>query len=41
MILILTDLEEPTTDLVIEWLYYLKKDFLRISSRDTVSIKEK
>lgn len=39
MILILTDIFEPTTDLVIDWLNYFGKKFVRISSRDPIYIK--
>lgn len=38
MILILTDVEEPTTDLVIDWLNFYKKDFIRISSKYPLEI---
>lgn len=34
MILIVSDDEEPTTDLVIDWLLYYKQPFIRLS-RDT------
>lgn len=38
MILILTDDDEPTTDLVIDWLKHLDKNFIRISYRNSLSI---
>jgi len=38
MILILTDKDEPTTDLVIDWLNCLKKGFIRLSSEDKIEI---
>lgn len=40
MIIILTDPDEPTTDLVIDWLYYLEKDFVRISCETPIQIKK-
>ena len=40
MILILSDEEEPTTDLVIDWLIYLKKEFVRISINNALSIEK-
>jgi ATP-GRASP peptide maturase of grasp-with-spasm system len=39
MILIITDNDEPTTDWVIDWLYHLKKDFIRISKITPIRIK--
>ena len=36
MILILTDENEPTTDLIIDWLIYLKKDFVRFSFKNEI-----
>lgn len=38
MILILTDEHEPTTDLVIDWLLFLNKEFLRISDETPITI---
>lgn len=40
MIIILTEPDEPTTDLVIDWLYYLEKDFVRISCETPIQIKK-
>ncbi|MDR0675646.1 MAG: grasp-with-spasm system ATP-grasp peptide maturase [Elusimicrobiota bacterium] len=40
MILILTDTEEATSDLIIDWLLYFKKDFIRISNENTIYVKE-
>ena len=40
MILILTDRDEPTTDLVIDWLIYLKKKYIRISMENKISIQK-
>jgi ATP-GRASP peptide maturase of grasp-with-spasm system len=39
MVLILTDSDEPTTDWVIDWLYYLNKPFIRISKGNVIYIK--
>ena len=38
MILILSDEHEPTTDLVIDWLLYYKKDFIRISEENSIKL---
>jgi ATP-GRASP peptide maturase of grasp-with-spasm system len=38
MIFILTDEEEPTTDLVIDWLLYYKKPFIRVSKDNIITI---
>ena len=38
MILILTDNEEPTSDLIIDWLLYYKKPFVRICSKNIIKI---
>ncbi|MBD9092881.1 MAG: grasp-with-spasm system ATP-grasp peptide maturase [Bacteroides oleiciplenus] len=40
MILILTDVDEPTTDLVIDWLIYLKKEFVRVSVETPIFVKK-
>ena len=40
MILIVTDRDEPTTDLVIDWINYLKKDYIRISTEDRIKISK-
>ena len=40
MILILTDENEPTTDLIIDWLIYLKKDFVRFSFKNEIDIEK-
>lgn len=40
MILILSDKDEPTTDLVIDWLLFLEKDFLRIACSDLIQIEK-
>jgi ATP-GRASP peptide maturase of grasp-with-spasm system len=40
MILILTDEHEATTDLVIDWLVYLKKNFIRISLENNVIVEK-
>jgi len=39
MILILTDIDEPTTDLVIDWLHFYDKKFIRLSREQPVEIK--
>lgn len=39
MILILTDVDEPTTDLVIDWLNYFKKPFIRLSRNNHIQIE--
>ncbi len=36
MILIITDKDEPTTDLVIDWILYFKKKFVRISKENII-----
>src|SRR5690554_6858585 len=38
MILILTDIDEPTTDLVIDWLNFYNKKFIRISNSFPIKI---
>lgn len=38
MILILTDTDEPTTDLVIDWLLFFRKSFVRISNEDKIEL---
>lgn len=38
MILILTDQDEPTTDLIVDWLYKFKKSFIRISKNTSIKI---
>lgn len=40
MILILTDKEEPTSDLIIGWLIRMKKPFYRISVEDVLEFKK-
>lgn len=40
MIVIVTDIDEPTTDWVINWLHHYEKEFLRISFDDKIDIKE-
>ena len=40
MILILTDQDEPTTDLVIDWLNFLKKKYIRISIENKITIQK-
>jgi ATP-GRASP peptide maturase of grasp-with-spasm system len=40
MIVIVTDIDEPTTDWVINWLHHYEKEFLRISFDDKIEIKE-
>ena len=40
MILIVTDKDEPTTDLVIDWLNYLNKKYIRISIENKISIQK-
>ena len=40
MILILTDREEATTDLIIDWLVHLKKKFIRISRENKISMQK-
>lgn len=39
MILICSDVLEPTTDVVCSWLNFLEKKFIRISSNDIIDIK--
>ncbi|MDR1974336.1 MAG: grasp-with-spasm system ATP-grasp peptide maturase [Bacteroidales bacterium] len=39
MILILTDTNEPTTDWVIDWLHFFRKDFVRLSIETPIIIK--
>jgi len=38
MILILSNAYEPTTDMVIEWLIYKHKDFIRLNSEDMTQV---
>jgi ATP-GRASP peptide maturase of grasp-with-spasm system len=38
MILILTDIDEPSTDFVIDWLQYYRKPFTRLSIQNSVEI---
>lgn len=38
MILILSDRDEPTTDLIVEWLVFQKKKFVRMSANTPVQI---
>ncbi|VXC60929.1 MULTISPECIES: grasp-with-spasm system ATP-grasp peptide maturase [Chryseobacterium] len=38
MILILSDRDEPTTDLVVDWLVFFQKEFVRISSSSPLKI---
>lgn len=40
MILILTDKDEPTTDLIISWLVKLKKKFIRISIENKIEFEK-
>ena len=40
MILICSNEEEPTTDLVCEWLNFYNKKFIRFSSKDKIKIKK-
>jgi len=40
MILILTDKDEPTTDLVIDWLNFYNKKFIRVSVEEVIEIRE-
>lgn len=40
MILILTDEDEPTTDLVIDWLNYYNQKFIRISNEGMIFLKK-
>lgn len=38
MILILSDIDEPTTDLVIDWLDFYQKEYIRISRNSPIKI---
>lgn len=40
MILILSDEQEPTTEMIIDWLIYFEKDFVRISQNDVLHVKK-